>query len=220
MVKRNQRFIIGTGVLGAGLIAAASIATMIGAGTSDAVIHDNYTHYNSDGELLRPTDYRSWVFVGSPVTPNDMNNGKAAFPEFHNVYIDPASYRHYIETGKWREGTILVKELTNIGTKQAVSGKGYFQGDFTGLEATVKSAEHFKDEPGNWAYFSFSNPDKGGNLKASAAAFPTGSCNSCHGAAAQDDFVFTKHYPVLRAAKNAKSTPENSASRKMMMHKP
>ena len=38
-----------------------------------------------DGKLERPTGYREWVYVGTPVTPNDMNNGKVAFPEFHNV---------------------------------------------------------------------------------------------------------------------------------------
>ena len=87
--------------------------------------------------------------MGTPVTPNDMNNGKAAFPEFHNVYIDPLSSDHWKATGTWREGTILVKELINVGTKAAVSGNGYFMGEFIGLEATVKSSIHFPDEPGN-----------------------------------------------------------------------
>ena len=45
----------------------------------------------TDGELERPSGYREWVYVGTPVTPNDMNNGKAAFPEHHDVYIDPKS---------------------------------------------------------------------------------------------------------------------------------
>lgn len=167
-----------------------------------------------EGELVRPTDYRRWVYVGTPVTPNDMNNGKAAFPEHHNVYIHPSSYDHYLETGVWKEGTILVKELVSVGTKSAVSGNGYFQGEFIGLEATIKSERDFGDEPGSWAYFSFTNEDQlGGDLKASAAAFPAASCNACHAASARDDFVFTQHYPVLRAAKGAKTTPENSARR-------
>lgn len=37
---------------------------------------DSFTIKN--GELERPTDYREWVYVGTPVTPNDMNEGKAA----------------------------------------------------------------------------------------------------------------------------------------------
>ena len=107
------------------------------------------------GELQRPVGYREWIYVGTPLTPNDMNEGHAAFPEFHNVYIDPISWAHWKETGEFREGTILIKELVAVGSKAAVSGNGYFQGDFVGLEATIKSSEHFPDEPGNWAYTAF-----------------------------------------------------------------
>ena len=155
-----------------------------------------------DGQLERPTGFREWVYVGTPVTPNDMNDGKAAFPEHHNVYIDPDSWAHWKKTGEFREGTILMKELVSVGSKAAVSGNGYFQGDFIGLEATIKSKKHFPDEPGNWAYYSFSTPDLK-TLSTEAKAFPTTSCNSCHAGAAADDWVFTQFYPVLRAGKAA-----------------
>jgi len=151
-----------------------------------------------DGVLERPEGWREWVFIGAPVTPDELNDGKAAFPEFHNVYIDPASWRHFEETGEFRDGTILVKELVSIGGKTAVSGNGYFQGEYLGLEASIKSGTHFPDEPGNWAYFSFTS-EGGGALKHSAAAFPTASCNACHQAAAAKDWVFSQFYPVLRA---------------------
>ncbi len=153
-----------------------------------------------DAKLDRPTGYREWVYVGTPVTPDELNNGKAAFPEFHNVYIDPESWAHWKVTGEFREGTILVKELVAVGSKAAVSGNGYFQGGFVGLEATIKSAEHFPNEPGNWAYFSFSTPDLS-TLTTTAEKFPAASCNSCHDASAADDFVFTQYYPVLSAGK-------------------
>lgn len=155
-----------------------------------------------DGQLERPTGYREWVYVGTPLTPNDMNDGKAAFPEFHNVYIDPASWAHWKKTGNFREGTILIKELVGVGSKAAVSGKGYFQGSFVGLEATIKSKKYFPKEPGNWAYFSFSTKDHK-SLQPDAKAFPSESCNTCHKSAAADDFVFTQYYPVLSAGKKA-----------------
>ena len=151
------------------------------------------------GELERPEGYREWVYVGTPVTPNDLNSGKAAFPEFHNVYIDPESWKHWKKTGKFREGTILMKELISVGSKAAVSGNGYFMGEFIGLEATIKSKKHFPDEPGNWAYFSFTTPDHK-SLKPTAAKFAAAACNACHQASAADDWVFTQYYPVLRGA--------------------
>ena len=55
--------------------------------------------FNESGELVRPEGWREWIFVGTPLTPHDMNKGKAVFPEFHNVYIDPESYYHYQKTG-------------------------------------------------------------------------------------------------------------------------
>ncbi len=159
--------------------------------------------YNDKGEMIRPDiSYREWVYVGTPLTPNELNPPEAPFPEFHNVYIHPSDFDHYKRTGKFPDGTVMVKELVLIGSKAAVSGIGFFMGEFTGLEATVKDSERFGDEPGNWAYFSFGHSYP---LADSAAAFPAAACNACHEASAADDFVFTQYYPVLRAAKGAVS---------------
>ena len=104
------------------------------------VIFSGATHASEaflmkNGELERPTGYREWIYVGTPVTPNDMNDGKAAFPELHNVYIDPKSWEHWKNKGEFRDGTIIIKELVSVGSKSAVSGKGYFMGEYIGLEA-------------------------------------------------------------------------------------
>lgn len=155
--------------------------------------------FDAQGNLALPVAYRQWVFIGAPVTPNDLNGGKAAFPEFHHVYIDPASFQHYQKNGKFRDGTVLVKELASVGAKKAASGNGYFPGEFSGLAVAVKSATRFPQEPGNWAYFDFSGEK--GALKPSARAFPTETCTPCHKANAAEDMVFTQYYPVLRAAK-------------------
>lgn len=163
-----------------------------------------YYKFNDKGELVRPEGYREWIFVGTPVTPNSLNNGKAAFPEFHNVYIDPESFAHYSKTGEFREGTILIKELVSVGATQASSGNGFFEGEFIGLEATIKDSKQFPDEPGNWAYFSFTGKDYTLPYKDLATAFPAAACNSCHQATAADDWVFTQYYPVLRAARPSK----------------
>ncbi len=162
--------------------------------------------FDKDGSLLRPKGYRRWIFIGTPLTPNDMNAGHAAFPEFHNVYIDPASYDEYLKTGNFRDGAIIVKELVSVGSKSASSGKGYFEGEFIGLEASVKSKKHAPKEPGNWAYYRFTT-EEGKPLLDSAKLQPSANCNSCHTGAA-DDYVFTEYYPVLRAAKGKGIDPD------------
>lgn len=158
-----------------------------------------YTMDNK-GDLVQPIGYREWVYVGTAITPDDMNNGKAPFPAFHNIYIDPKSYEYWGKVGEFRDSTILIKERLDVGSKAAASGNGYFMGDFIGLEAAIKSKSLFPDEPGNWGYFSFTDSDHNGLTK-TASAFPTKDCAACHGANAAEDLVFTQYYPVLKAAK-------------------
>src|SRR6266568_3769905 len=127
--------------------------------------------FTSKGELLLPINYRQWVFVGAPVTPNDLNDGKAQFPEFHHVYIDPASFARYKKTGIFPNGTVFVKELVDVAFKSSASGNGYFPGEFIGLSVSVKDAKRFHNEPGNWAFFNFER-DNGKRLD-SAKEQPT-----------------------------------------------
>jgi hypothetical protein len=64
-----------------------------------------------DGRLKLPTGFRSWVFIGGPLTPNGLNGGHAGFPEFHNVYVEARNLEVYQKTGEFPEGTLIVKEL-------------------------------------------------------------------------------------------------------------
>ena len=177
------------GIAGLSYVLAASAAPP--GGTTAAV------EFTPDGKMKRPDGYRNWVYVGAVVTPNDLNDGEATFPEFHSVYMDPESFVEYEKTGKFRDGTVLIKELSSVGSKKASSGNGYFQGEFTGLEASIKDSKRFKDEPGNWAYFSFGHKYP---LKADATKQAAASCNACHQTSAAKDDVFSQYYPVLRAA--------------------
>jgi len=188
-MKQQNRFVKSSLVMGV-------VALALG---SNPVMAEKYFTIK-DGKLERPTGYQEWVYVGTPLTPNDMNNGKATFPEFHHVYVDPDSWAHYKKTGTFPEGTITIKEMTSVGSKTAVSGNGYFSGEFAGLEATIKSKKNFPNEPGNWAFFSFSTEDHK-TIKKTAEALPTAACNACHAASAADDFVFTQYYPILKFGK-------------------
>ncbi len=155
--------------------------------------------FDAQGNLVRPEGWREWIYVGTPVTPNSLNPPEAPFPEFHSVYIDPKSWAHYKKTGKFREGTMLAKELAAVGSTQATSGKGFFMGELIGFEIAYKSKKRFPKEPGNWAYFSFGHKPEPYN--ATAKAMPTAACAACHTASAAEDMVFTQYDPGLRAHK-------------------
>ncbi len=177
------------------LLSIALASPVIASDTHHAHKGLNYGSFTKDNILLTPKGYREWVFVGAPVTPKDMNDGNPAFPEFHNVYIDPTSWDHWKKTGEFRDGTVIVKELVSVGAKESASGNGYFQGEFNGIAATVKDSKRYSDRPGNWAYFTFESYEtKQGVIQADDA------CAACHKANAAHDMVFIQHYPVLRAA--------------------
>jgi len=191
-----------------------TLTTFIVMALCAAAAADDYFTYEH-GKLERPQGYRDWPYVGTPLTPNDMNGGKAPFPEFHTVYIDPTSWAHWKESGEIREGAILIKELISVGVKSASSGQGYFMGEFLGLEATIKSKKLFPNEPGNWAYFTFSRADHR-TLKRSTAPEPVANCNGCHQATAAGDFVFTQYYPAMRATKGTGEAGTGGKSDKLV----
>lgn len=192
-------------------IAGSVLAALIGFSVVKAADHSVVSaKFTDDGQVMIPEGYRQWVYVGTPLTPNALNGGEAPFPEFHNVYIEPSAFVHWQKTGEFANGTQIVKELALVrqkdkdemnedGSTGEVSGVGYFQGEFAGLELTVKDTKRYPEEPGGWAYFSFGH--KAPPYAQTAKAFPTDSCNACHEASAAEDFVFTQFYPVLRAAK-------------------
>ena len=211
MLFPNRRYLAGSFVLAAGFVIVATLPAQSGGGNEVPK-----PQFNDQGQLIRPeVGFREWIYIGTPLTPNDMNPPAAPFPDFHNVYIHPGDYRHYQQTGQFRDGTVIIKELVGVGSKQAVSGTGYFMGEFIGLEATIKDAKRFAKEPGNWAYFSFGHKYP---LADVADAFPAAACNACHEASAAEDFVFTQYYPVLRAARatSGKTMAKGSESFKEM----
>lgn len=194
-------------------IAAAAVAATVfisGAWPTQAQDGTYVPAFTDDKQLKLPDGkiWREWPFVGSLVTPNALNDGEAGFPEHHVIYIDPVSWAHYKKTGEFREGTVLAKELTFVrapdganedGSTDEVSGTGYFMGEYSGFEITIKSKALYPDDPGNWAYYTFGHQPEPYNT--TAMKQPNEACNGCHEASAAEDFVFTQFYPVLRAAK-------------------
>ena len=205
----SRNFIgLSTAAAATALVALAVVATDIWPAVAQ---EQSYVPEFTSEKMLKIPEgkiWREWTYVGSLVTPNALNNGQAPFPEHHMIYIDPVSWEHYKKTGEFREGTVLAKELTRVrapdganenGSTDEVSGTGYFMGEYSGLEITIKSKQLYPDEPGNWAYYTFGHQPE--PYDTTAERQPTEACNACHEAAAAEDFVFTQFYPVLRAAK-------------------
>jgi hypothetical protein len=157
--------------------------------------------YTPSGELVLPKDYRDWVYVGSPLTPNALNDGHAAFPEYHNVYIEPGSFAIYKKTGVFPEQTMFYKELQLTlkpeenpdGSRSEPSGRGYFPGALAGAEVSIKDSKRFAAS-GGWGYFEFGHSEP---KLASTAVRTKGECAFCHIQSAKRDLVWTQFYRIL-----------------------
>jgi cytochrome P460 len=156
--------------------------------------------YNEAGDLLLPKGFHEWIYVGSPLTPNALNNGNAGFPEFHNVYIESGSYEIYKQTNTFPEGTIFVKELQLTlpgqnpdGSRTEPSGRGYFPGPFNGADVTVKDTKRYA-ESGGWGYYNFNHHEP---KAPTAKVKQRGECAYCHIGSAKKDDVWTQFYALL-----------------------
>ena len=189
------------------VIATSAIATTLFFGSlknGNAQTTSRYLpEYTADGQLLLPKDWHHWVYLGSPLTPNALNDGKANFPEFHNVYIEPGSYEIYKKTGQFPEGTIFFKELQLTlpgenpdGSRTEPSGRGYFPGPFNGADVTVKNSKRYADT-GGWGYYNFNHHEP---KAPTAKVRPIQECAFCHIASAKKDDVWTQFYPLLDTA--------------------
>ncbi|MEZ5523924.1 MAG: cytochrome P460 family protein [Pseudomonadales bacterium] len=181
--------------LGASLASGSVLADKSGDAIGAAV-------FNKKGELTLPEGFREWVFIGAPLTPHGLNNNQAAFPEFHHVYINPDAFAVYQRTGTFPEGTVIAKELVLLqkgdyddGSKDAPSGRGYFAGEFHGMDVIVKDTRRFKETNG-WGFYNFGH--QAPPYAAAAKAAPRENCAGCHEAKAEKDMVFTQYYPILQ----------------------
>jgi cytochrome P460 len=103
------------------------------------------------GKLVRPANYREWVFLSSGLGMN--YNAAAGGPElFTNVFVPQWAYREFLASGKWPQRTMFVLEERVSENKGSINKSGHFQSDLKGLAVEVKDESRFADR---WAYFSF-----------------------------------------------------------------
>ena len=150
--------------------------------------------FNKDGELVRPKNYREWIFLSSGV---GMNYGSGGLP-FGNVFVEPSAYRKFVETGKWPDKSIFALEVRKPATEGSINKGGQYQTSLLNLEAAVKDTARFKD---GWGYFGFN-----GNAASAKVFGAEAGCNACHSTNAAVEHTFVQFYPTLLEIAIAKGT--------------
>ena len=189
---------------GVGLVAASVL--LLNTRPVAAQAQHSAAVFDSKGNMKLPTGFRKWVFVGAPLTPDGLNNGKAGFPEYHHVYVEQKNVDAYLKTGSFPEGTVIIKELDRLlsptfpdGSRTEPSGRGFFNGAYNGIDATVKDSKRFAKTNG-WGFFTFGHHplpyDKTSDEKSVTE------CAGCHIAnVAKTDMTWIQFYPLLRDKK-------------------
>src|ERR1700740_2728770 len=74
------------------------------------------------GNIRKPADFRDLYQALGVYTPVDFNNNT----EMHYTYASPGTAEHYRKTGKFADGTVLVKEVFATDHTQLTTGDAHW----------------------------------------------------------------------------------------------
>lgn len=149
----------------------------------------------ASGNLRVPTHYRtSYQFLGSWAVAADKGAGSKAI---HDVYASPGTIAAYRKTGRFPDGTVLVKEVFQTATQPMATGTVSRAQILQGWFVMVRESKDI--HPGNklwgngwaWSWFDAGNP-----TKTTSTNFKT-DCLPCHMPARATDFVYVQGYAPL-----------------------
>jgi hypothetical protein len=99
-----------------GLIGAAAFVISAPPATTQS---SNPPQYDSDGKLLRPVGFETWVFVGSNLglTYKGEPKPKPDAEQYHNVFMKPQAYQEFVRDQKFTDRTVFVIDRLTAPTK-------------------------------------------------------------------------------------------------------
>jgi Cytochrome P460 len=180
-MKRNVWFLAAAFCLF--LLAAVSEVKTQSSGSGTTVRPE----FAANKELIRPENYRDWVFLSAGY---GMNYSTGGDPLFTNVFVPQWAYREFMSSGRWPDQTTFVVEERNAQSKGSINKEGHFQTDLMGIGVEVKDARL----PGKWGYFDFDENSKTAQIN------PKEGCFNCHDAHATVEHTFVQFYPTLKPA--------------------
>jgi len=154
--------------------------------------HNGFDLVDETGNIRKPSDVRDrFQSLGTYMVLDPKGN------QMHATYASPGSAESYRKTGKFPDGTVLVKEVFGTDHAQMTTG------DVHWASGTKVWFVMIKDEKGRysnnplwgdgwgWALFKSDAPDK------QVATDYKKDCLGCHIPARGTDWVYLQGYPVL-----------------------
>jgi len=179
------------------LILALVLAVLAGS-LAIAVRGDTpYAHFDlvdAAGHIRKPADYRDRYQALGAYTVFDPSGN-----EMHYTYASPGTAELYRKTGRFADGTVLVKEVLATAHAQLTTGDAHWaEGTKVWFVMIKDDKGRFPDNPlwgdgWGWALFKSDAPDT------QIATNYRKDCLGCHIPAKQTDWVYVQGYPVLGA---------------------
>lgn len=158
--------------------------------------------FTSDGQLVRPDNYREWVYVSSGLGMTysaAQTGGNAAVGDrFDNVFVTPQAYQAFLKTGGWPDKTMFILEVRESAIQGSINRGGRYQGAVVALEAHVKDEARF---PNRWGFF-----ELGVSARTAKPLPPNSNCQTCHAMHGAVDDTFVQFYPTLLPVAQVKGT--------------
>jgi len=211
--------IVRAALLGAAVVACAAAVPQAQSGAAPARVTDGAS-FTASGTVVRPLDYREWVYLTSGLGMSYAPEARAANatqdrPPFDNVFVNRQSYRAFLQSGRWPDGTMFILELRRSERHVSIDTGGQTQGATLGIEAAVKDSTRYA-ATGGWAYLGFGGSN--GLVESAAPNPPTASCYACHHDNTAVENTFVQFYPTLFEVAQRMGTVKSTYDPKRTVH--
>ncbi|WP_423416148.1 cytochrome P460 family protein [Hyphomicrobium sp. B1] len=165
--------------------------------SQDATSNKTEALVDNAGNLKVPSNYRAtYEYLGSWAVADDK--GQEGSKQIHTVYASPGTIEAYRTSGKFPDGSALVKEVFAAKTQPMTTGTVSHEDKLQGWFMMVKDDKNAHPENNlwgdgwAWSWFDASNPNK------TTSTNYKNDCKSCHEPAQATDWVYTNGYPSLQ----------------------
>ena len=147
------------------------------------------------GNIRRPQDYRDHY----PTLGTFVVLDPTAGDQMHTTYASPGTAEYYRKTGKYADGTVLVKEVFGTDHARMTTGDAHWASGTKVWFVMIKDEKgRYRGNPlwgdgWGWALFKSDAPDK------QVATDYKKDCLGCHIPAKATDWVYIQGYPVLKS---------------------
>lgn len=144
------------------------------------------------GNLLKPADLSTWVFLGTSLgmgyNPGSFNAKRPG--QFQVVLMEPNAYQYFLTNRRYAPGTMLLLSFFDTDQRRSINQTGFVQADLTNYEIHL-----IEPRTGNerHTFYTFgANDTRGTRLPADNG------CVRCHIDHGAFDGTFAQFYPTIR----------------------